>query len=86
MPSKYDALGHFLMAASPLNSVTLTFQQVQQLIGADIPESAQMHHQPWWANDKSHVQAKAWLNAGWKRASVDMADRTVTFVKASTQE
>lgn len=45
---------------------TLTFAEMDQLVDG-LPDSAHTHR-PWWANDQSHVQAQAWMAAGWKVA------------------
>ncbi len=82
--SQYQALADFLSAAAPNATVTLTFKQVEQIIHADLPETATKHYQQWWANDATHVQAQPWLDAGWSRQTIDVSTKTVTFVKAST--
>ena len=35
----------------------------------------------WWANDKTHSQARAWIGAGWKVAAVNIEAETVTFTR-----
>lgn len=56
------------------------FNEVEQILGMRLPDSARKHR-PWWAND-GHAQSTAWLGAGWKTANVDMANETLTFVYA----
>ncbi|MEA3350769.1 MAG: hypothetical protein U9Q82_09130, partial [Chloroflexota bacterium] len=46
------------------NEIILTFDQIEKIIGDDLPKSA-YEYRPWWSNEQkgSHVQAKSWLNA-----------------------
>jgi hypothetical protein len=52
--------------------VTLTFADVQRIIQASLPNSA-YDWDPWWANDRTHVQARAWMNAGYQKDAVYVA-------------
>jgi hypothetical protein len=72
----YAALGHYLAGARP--PVTLIFVDIERVIGRPLPASAR-RHRPWWANDPSHSQARAWLGAGWRVLSVDLNAGRVTF-------
>jgi len=56
----------------------LTFNDIEGIIGADLPASAH-RHRAWWANDKTHVHARAWMEAGWEVESVDFERKTVVF-------
>jgi len=75
--AKYDRLGRFLVAAGA-GKQTLTFGRIDQLVGG-LPASARQHR-AWWGNevDGRHVQAGAWIGAGWN-AEVDLAAGIVTF-------
>jgi hypothetical protein len=80
---RYEKLWRFLDNASPAqNRILVSFKQVSVIIDGDLPPSAKKHR-PWWANDKSHVQAKAWLRAGFSvgKESVDFKSETVCFVR-----
>jgi hypothetical protein len=79
---KYDKLTDFLKN-SPGTVVTLSTTQIEKIIGEKLPHSAYVHR-PWWANDRTHSQAIAWLNAGWEVDRVDNmnnASFNVTFRK-----
>jgi hypothetical protein len=78
MASKYDPLQRFL-SADPVLPLTLSFAQVEQIVGFQLPDSARMHP-AWWANEKSptHSHAMSWLLAGVK-AAPNMRERRVTF-------
>jgi len=77
--AKHSALGEYLrrLPASE-NKAELPFGRVEQLIGDDLPPSARTW-EPWWANDKTHVQAQAWMGAGWRMTSLSISDERVTF-------
>jgi hypothetical protein len=74
--SKYDPLRTFLKA-DPALPLTLSFAQVELILGSELPASARIH-QPWWGNDATHSHAMAWLAAG-LRATSDIHQRRVTF-------
>lgn len=78
---KYDPLGRFLENAAPsLARITLTFGQIEQILGDTLPYSAK-HYRAWWANEVrsgTHVQAPSWLQAGWE---VDEVDREAGWVR-----
>jgi len=58
---------------------TLSFGEIEQIIGDKLPPSAH-NHREWWSNHAgSHVQARAWLEAGWEVENVDQEARTVRF-------
>ena len=78
--AKYDPLGDWLRAASDRAELFLSFSDVEQLIGEPLPASAH-RHPAWWANEQGgrHVQARAWLDAGWSVDAVDQQARRVRF-------
>ena len=55
-----------------------TFREIERIIDADLPDSAHIYRE-WWANDRTHTQAMAWMTAGWKLASVDLRTESVVF-------
>jgi antitoxin HicB len=78
--SKYAPLQIRLTNLSRSESYeTLSFGEIEQIIGGKLPPSAH-NHREWWSNHSgSHVQARAWLEAGWEVESVDQEARTVRF-------
>lgn len=81
--SKYAPFAAHLQAQQA-NSVTLTFQEIGDLVGG-LPASA-LIHEAWWANSRtedSHTWAHLWLAAGWERGMLDLAKGVVTFVRTS---
>jgi hypothetical protein len=84
--SKYVPLGDHLRKATG-NELTLTFDQIEEIIGTDLPPSASKHDE-WWQNSTpgsdSHVQALAWMTTGWRKSRVDRSARYVTFSRAGS--
>ena len=66
MPSKYEPLELHLMALPAATSeLTLTFKQIDDILGAPLPRSAYVHRE-WWSNQTdvdARPQARAWTKA-----------------------
>ena len=78
--AKYDPLRTFL-SAQPGHDTTLSFVQIEQVIGAPLPPSARAYPM-WWSNEtgrERHVQAEAWLRSGWRVQEVKFHEQIVTF-------
>jgi hypothetical protein len=75
----YVALTAYL-ERSGKSELKMTFDEVKRINGGYLPYSA-CKHRAWWANDPSHSQAVAWLNAGYKACDVRMEDQIVHFEK-----
>lgn len=81
MAGKYTPLKNYLTALSPSQrDVTLSFEQIERILNDKLPPSA-YKYQAWWANQKkgSHVEAQAWLDAGWKVDTVKFKEKRVRF-------
>jgi len=78
---KYAALRRYL-ESQKLARLRLSFHEMERVLGEALPPSA--YKRPaWWANDATgHAQAKAWLEAGFKTADVDVEGRAVSFVRS----
>ena len=64
---KYVNLYKFLNGKEKkVQVVTLTFLEIEEILGFTLPDSAFKYTAQWWANDETHVQAHAWSEAGWK--------------------
>ena len=80
--SKYAALEVHLRESGQ-ETVSMTFADIEQIIGSNLPSSA-FKYRPWWSNNPSNsVITHSWLAAGYKTANVDMAGRTLVFVKST---
>jgi len=77
---KYYPLQRHLSRVTNTRKLTLTFHQIEQIINNTLPASAS-HYRQWWANDRKHVHAVAWLDAGWSLDTVDLSRRTATFTQ-----
>jgi hypothetical protein len=80
--SKYEPLRQYLYKQT-VGQLVLTFKEIERIIGADLPASASRPQ--WWENptdpNTSHVQAKAWLTAGYN-AFLIAGSNKVRFAKA----
>lgn len=74
---KYDALRVALLRSD--GPVEFAFDEVARLVGG-LPRSAYTYRE-WWANEQrgSHVQARAWLDAGRRVEYVDLNRQRVRF-------
>jgi len=79
---KYQALTQFLDEIEG-DRVVMAFEDINDLIGGDLPESA-FKHRPWWANrtEGKGSQNLAWQSVGWETRDVNMELDEVTFVRA----
>jgi hypothetical protein len=83
--SKYDPLYKWLRAksASKGTRIPATLEQIEEILGADLPDTARIKPQ-WWGNEKTdspHTQCKAWLNAGFEVRELNIHKETVKFEK-----
>lgn len=69
---KYQNLYQTLISCND-QEITLTYPEIETLLGFKLPPSA-YKYLPWWANDTTHSQAKAWLNANWKVVHVNLGN------------
>lgn len=81
--SKYTALARHL-AELQVQTVTLSFAQIEEIIDDDLPLSA-YEHRPWWANETAgtHIWAHLWQAAGWRHESVDFQRQLATFKRTN---
>jgi hypothetical protein len=78
--AKYDRLSEWL-AEQHGAYIECTFAGLYELVGS-LPPSARAHR-AWWANDRSHVQARAWLDAGFHVEKVNITAEQVSFRRGS---
>ena len=74
MPTKYEPLElHLRAVPTKTKEVTLSFVEIERILGAPLPASAKSHR-PWWGNQresKTRPQAHAWLSAGFEVDTVN---------------
>lgn len=83
--SKYQPLTGFLRSRST-EQVPMTFAEIEKVLGFRLPSSA-YEYPAWWANDtgKSHVQARAWISAGYETEQVNQTARKLIFKRTGRE-
>ena len=79
---KYDPLRDYLKGQRH-ERLNVRFSEIEKL-GISLPASAKAHR-PWWANNKHHSQANAWLDAGYETEQVDVGSQRLTFVNFASR-
>lgn len=75
---KYERLSSFLRHQS-MKEIPMTFNEIENIIGAPLPASARAHR-AWWSNNPSNsVITREWLTAGFVSEQVDMAAERLVF-------
>ncbi len=83
--SKYDALKRYLQQRGE-QQLSMTFAEIEQIIGQPLPPSAR-RHRAWWSNNPSNnVMTHAWLQAGYRATQVDFAAERLMFVRVAKVE
>jgi DNA-binding XRE family transcriptional regulator len=78
--SKYTPLFDHLRRA-PQDELTLTFAEIEALLGEALPASARAQR-GWWGNrSRGSPQAAAWMGAGYHVEGLDLDAERVTFRK-----
>lgn len=81
--AKSDPLKAYLLGCRG-NSCTITFDRIEDIIDRPLPRSAGKYRE-WWSDEPGaaagHVQARSWMNAGWRVGSVRLDARQVRFVR-----
>lgn len=68
---------------SPQEEHTLSFAEIEQLLGRLLPPTAHSH-KSWWSNRrKGALQATAWISAGYQITRLDLVRQQVTFRKTA---
>ena len=84
MTGKYTPLeNHLRDLPASQREVTLGFEQIEEILNNKLPASA-YEDQRWWEHETegNRVNTRAWANAGWKVASLDVNKKWVKFVRA----
>jgi hypothetical protein len=81
---KYEPLGRFLKSLDRPRW-RASFAEIEAILSFKLPDSA-FKYPAWWSNDATgHSHARAWLDAGWRTAEVDVTARKVTLVRSEGQ-
>lgn len=79
---KYDSLQvWFRNQPESETFLEVTFAEIEAVLQSSLPASAYKHRE-WWANDKTHSQAIAWLESGWLVARKHLKTQTITFQRS----
>ena len=80
MPAKYAAL-HKYLTDRYADAVTLTFGQIEDVMGSELPAVARAQPE-WWTTTKArsadHAQSQAWVLAG-RTAQPNLGAQIVRF-------
>jgi len=83
--SRYGLLAGWLQNQTT-GRVQLTFNQIEEIIGGELPASAYTSRS-WWANDPvENLHSLQWLDAGWRVTYRNVAGRTITFARMIERE
>lgn len=77
--AKYRGLAEYLLSSNETR-VTLTYSQIEEILGFALPDTARKFKQSYWANTETHSYASSWMAVGYK-TRVDVESDTVTFIK-----
>ena len=77
--AKYRGLAEYLLE-SKQTKVTLSYPQIERILGFPLPDTAKNFKHSYWANTKTHSYASSWMAVGYI-ARVDTESDTITFIK-----
>ncbi|MBZ5496269.1 MAG: hypothetical protein LAP85_07695 [Acidobacteriia bacterium] len=78
---RYLPLAQLLLSRGPeAGSVDLSFREMAAVLGQALPQPA-VTSPAWWANDRTHAQANAWLAIGWRATAHEIRKEKITFVR-----
>lgn len=77
--AKYRGLAEYLLSSNETR-VTLSYPQIEKILGFTLPDTARNFKQSFWANTKTHSYASSWMSVGYK-TRVDVESDNVTFIK-----
>lgn len=63
-----------------MTDVSLSFSDIETLLGCQLPISSRMYP-AWWSNEEvgRHTQAKAWTSRGWITTNLRLNEERVAF-------
>ncbi len=76
---KYRKLAEYLLSVNETR-VTLSYPQIEEILGFKLPDTAKNFKPSFWANTKTHSYSSSWMGVGYK-AQIDPHSDSVTFVK-----
>jgi len=83
--SKYDPLENYLKQTDD-EDVPMGFSEIEHVLGFELPPSSR-RQRAWWSNNTSNnVMTRAWIDAGFETAEVDMAAEKLTFKRVKKEQ
>lgn len=76
---KYRKLAEYLLNSNETR-VTLSYPQIEEILGFMLPDTARNFKASFWANTKTHSYSSSWMGVGYK-TQIDAHSDNVTFVK-----
>ncbi len=76
---KYRKLAEYLLSSNEMR-VTLSYPQIEEILGFALPDTARNFKPSFWANTRTHSYASSWMGVGYK-TQIDPYSDSVTFVK-----
>jgi len=84
--TKYSPLSRYLARRARFTDrVTLSFAEIEGVIGDNLPFGA-MRNREWWTNTGSSAQGQAWMNVGWRVQDININSRNATFIRVTSPE
>ena len=80
---KYEPLADHLRQHAG-DACALRFVDIERIIGERLPASAR-EHRSWWGNDRTHSQARAWMQAGFGAAPSPTGIEPVVFQRTCSK-
>jgi CBS domain-containing protein len=83
LEEKYARLGqHLSQIPRGQERISVTFSEVEEIIGSPLPATAR-EHRSWWANNAAtHPHSEQWLKASWRVVSINMGLQRVIFARS----
>ena len=82
--SKYAPFEMYLKSAR-VDTLTLTFAEIESIIKDQLPPSARKHRSWWTNNTSNNAMTQSWITAGFEVAQVNMIDESLVFVKVGNE-
>ncbi|WP_442976501.1 DUF7662 domain-containing protein [Rubrimonas sp.] len=83
--SKYARLGERLRE-HPAPEVAMSFDEIESVLGFPLPPSARRHRAFWSNNPENNVMTRAWRDAGFRAAKVDLTGGSLVFVREGKED
>lgn len=78
----YAPLHIWLVGQPPhMTNILATFEQIERILGFQLPATARSKAQWWENNPTGHSQATSWLDAGFMTQDVSIPNETLTFAR-----